>query len=58
MNSAIAIYYGKNNGLFPASPGTLVTPSPPNWQCPAGFAYSYDSSTGLISVTARVAANC
>jgi prepilin-type N-terminal cleavage/methylation domain-containing protein len=59
MNSAIAIYYGKNNGIFPASPGNFVTPSPPNFQCPtAGFEYSYDASTGLISVTTRVAANC
>jgi prepilin-type N-terminal cleavage/methylation domain-containing protein len=59
MNSAIAIYYGKHNGQFPASPGNFVTPSPPVFQCPtAGFEYSYDSSTGLISVTTRVAANC
>jgi prepilin-type N-terminal cleavage/methylation domain-containing protein len=59
MNSAIAIYYGKHNGNFPAAPGSYVSPSPPSFQCPAaGFEYSYDSATGLISVTARVAANC
>jgi prepilin-type N-terminal cleavage/methylation domain-containing protein len=58
MNSAIAIYYGKNNGIFPTSPGTLVNPSPPNWQCPSGFTYSYDSSTGLISVQTRNASLC
>jgi prepilin-type N-terminal cleavage/methylation domain-containing protein len=59
MNSAIAIYYGKNNGLFPANPGKFVSPTPPFFQCPdAGFNYSYDTSTGLISVAPRNAANC
>ena len=35
MRSAVAIYYGKNNGIFPAAwaPWTsLVTPAP-IWQC-------------------------
>jgi prepilin-type N-terminal cleavage/methylation domain-containing protein len=59
MNSAIAIYYGKNNGIFPGTPGNFVTPSPPVFQCPTGgFEYTYISGTGLISVTTRVAANC
>ena len=59
MNSAIAIYYGKHNGNFPATPGNYVSPSPPSFQCStSGFAYTYDVSTGLISVTARVVANC
>ena len=35
MRSAVALYYGKTNGLFPTmgTLNTLVTPSPPTWQC-------------------------
>jgi prepilin-type N-terminal cleavage/methylation domain-containing protein len=56
MNSAIAIYYGKHNGNFPAAPGSYVNPSPPQFQCAAaGFSYSYDANTGLISVSKAVA---
>ena len=59
MNSAIAIYYGKHNGNFPAVPGNYVSPSPPTFQClAAGFEYTYTASTGLISVNPRIAANC
>jgi prepilin-type N-terminal cleavage/methylation domain-containing protein len=35
MRSAVAIYYGKNNGIFPgdtAAVESLVTPAP-QWQC-------------------------
>lgn len=59
MNSAIAIYYGKHNGNFPGSPGLYVSPSPPVFQCAsAGFDYSYDPSTGLITITANDASSC
>jgi type IV pilus assembly protein PilA len=59
MNSAIAIYYGKHNGNFPASPCVYVSPTPPTFQCAAaGFAYSYNAATGLITVTTRDVANC
>jgi type IV pilus assembly protein PilA len=53
MNSAIAIYYGKHNGNFPASPGVYVNPTPPQFQC-ASFDYTYDTDTGLITTTAAV----
>jgi type IV pilus assembly protein PilA len=58
MNSAIAIYYGKHNGNFPAVPGSYVSPSPPSFQCLTGYEYTYNENTGLISVTVRVVANC
>lgn len=59
MNSAIAIYYGKHNGNFPTTPGAYVSPTPPSFQCTStGFEYVYTQATGLISVTARVVANC
>jgi hypothetical protein len=53
MNSAIAIYYGKHNGNFPASPGVYVNPSPPQFQC-SSFGYTYDGNTGLITTSANV----
>ncbi|MBI1893586.1 MAG: hypothetical protein HYS14_05705 [Candidatus Rokubacteria bacterium] len=57
MRSAIAIYYGQHNGNFPGSPGKYVTPSPPVFQC-AGFDYTYDSTTGLITVSGNTASSC
>jgi prepilin-type N-terminal cleavage/methylation domain-containing protein len=58
MRSAITIYYGKHNGHFPASPGVYVVPSPPIFQC-ALLQYSYDTSTGLLTVTSsNTASDC
>jgi prepilin-type N-terminal cleavage/methylation domain-containing protein len=58
MRSAITIYYGKHNGNFPASPGIYVVPNPPVFQCTL-LAYSYDTSTGLLTVTSsNTAADC
>jgi 4-amino-4-deoxy-L-arabinose transferase-like glycosyltransferase len=51
MTSAVAIYYFKHDGTFPAHPGHYVSP-PPVFQCDADqFDYSYDVSTGLFRVT-------
>src|SRR5262249_50693913 len=50
MRSAIAIYYGKNNGIFPGSEGaveSLVTPLL-TWQC-SGTAPTYDSGNGKLT---------
>jgi prepilin-type N-terminal cleavage/methylation domain-containing protein len=52
LRSAVAIYYGKNNGIFPGSPATvnsLVTPSP-IWNCT--ITPTYDSSNGKLTFTA------
>lgn len=57
MRSAVAIYYGKNNGIFPASEAnveTLVTPLPV-WQC--GITPTYDTGNGKITFTATIG-NC
>jgi prepilin-type N-terminal cleavage/methylation domain-containing protein len=56
MRSAVALYYGKNNGLFPATTdavASLTTPYP-TWNCAAP---TYDLANGKISYTATVG-NC
>jgi type IV pilus assembly protein PilA len=55
MRSAVAIYYGKNNGIFPGSRSAvngLVTPAPV-WQC-NGTAPSYDTGNGKLDFTLQV----
>lgn len=57
MRSAIAIYYGKKNGIFPPDETFiegLVTPSP-TWQC--GITPVYTQANGKLDFTATVA-NC
>jgi prepilin-type N-terminal cleavage/methylation domain-containing protein len=57
MRSGVAIYYGKNNGIFPANEGqveSLVTPLP-TWQC--GITPTYDNTNGKITFSATVG-NC
>jgi type IV pilus assembly protein PilA len=54
MRSAVAIYYGKNNGIFPAAVGaveSLVTPAP-TWQC--GTQPTYTAGNGKVDFTAQV----
>lgn len=49
MRSAVAIYYGKNNGIFPGTNTAieaLVTPAP-SWQC--SKTYTYDTANGKIT---------
>lgn len=50
LRSAVAIYYGKNNGLFPVNLGSvnsLVVPAP-SWQCTANVPPTYDAANGKI----------
>lgn len=54
LRSAVAIYYGRTNGLFPGNLGaveSLVTPVP-IYNC--SVLPVYDSSNGLISFTATL----
>jgi type II secretory pathway pseudopilin PulG len=54
MRSAVAIYYGRNNGIFPADVGaveSLVTPAP-TWQC--GTQPTYTPATGQVDFTTTV----
>ena len=54
LRSAVAIYYGKNNGVFPGSMGsinTLVIPTP-SYQCTVNP--TYDTSNGKISYTGTI----
>ena len=55
LRSAVAIYYGRTNGLFPATFGAveaLVQPAPV-YNCTV--APTYDSANGKITFTASVA---
>jgi prepilin-type N-terminal cleavage/methylation domain-containing protein len=53
LRSAVAIYYGQNNGMFPSSGSleTLVTPTPV-WNCTVS--YVYESGNGKITFTANL----
>ena len=56
MRSAVALYYGKTNGLFPSSRGTvntLVTPQP-TWQCTGAPPPTYDKNNGKITFTTTI----
>lgn len=59
LRSSVAIYYGKNNGIFPgwATLQTLVTPAPA-WNCtPAPSASNYDTGNGKVTFSATIG-NC
>lgn len=51
LRSAVAIYYGKNNGVFPASLASINTlvVSTPSYQCTVSP--TYDTSNGKVSYT-------
>ena len=54
LRSAIAIYYGKNNGIFPAAEANveaLVTPAP-TWQC--NTPPTYNTGNGRLDFTVTV----
>ena len=54
MRSAVAIHYGRNNGIFPggeAAVESLVTPAP-TWQC--GTTPSYDTGNGKVTFTVSI----
>jgi type II secretory pathway pseudopilin PulG len=57
VRSAVALYYGKTNGLFPtglSSINTLITPAPA-YQC--GVSPAYDPNNGKLTFTATIG-NC
>jgi prepilin-type N-terminal cleavage/methylation domain-containing protein len=54
MRSAVALYYGKTNGLFPASETNvenLTTPLP-SWNCASP---TYDSTNGKVTYSGTIA---
>ena len=56
MRSAVAIYYGKNNGTFPAdldAINKLVTPKP-TWHC-SRATRTYDKGNGKLTFTPTIA---
>jgi prepilin-type N-terminal cleavage/methylation domain-containing protein len=55
LRSAVALYYGKTNGMFPAnlaSINALITPAP-TYQC--AVAPTYDNANGKVTFTATLA---
>ena len=55
LRSAVAIYYGRSNGMFPATLGaveSLVTPAPV-YNC--SVTPNYDATNGKITFTATLA---
>ena len=53
MRSSVALYYGKNNGLFPADTtavSTLTTPTPV-WACGTP---TYTAANGKLAYTATI----
>ena len=59
VRPAGAIYYGKNNGVFPtkAQLDTLVVPAPPVFQCTGGT-YTADTNNGKITYSPNDIASC
>src|SRR2546422_7107321 len=55
MRSAVALYYGKNNGLFPASRTnvSLLTTPAPTWNCGVP---TYSAANGRIDYTFTIGA--
>jgi prepilin-type N-terminal cleavage/methylation domain-containing protein len=54
MRSGVAIYYGKNNGIFPAAEASveaLITPTP-TWQC--GTPPTYTPANGKLDFNLTV----
>ena len=56
MRSAVALYYGKNNGLFPSDTTAVMnlTTPVPVWNCATPV---YDSGNGKITYSGTVS-NC
>ncbi|MGH7264442.1 MAG: type II secretion system protein [Candidatus Rokuibacteriota bacterium] len=59
LRSASAIYFGKNNGIFPTATtlGTLVVPAPPVFQC-SGGTFASDTTNGKVTYTPNDIASC
>ena len=59
LRSASAIYFGKNNGVFPTGGmlDTLVIPTPPVFQCTGGT-YTIDTANGKVLYSPNDIASC
>jgi type IV pilus assembly protein PilA len=59
IRSAIAIYYGNNDGVFPAAEpaGPPLLQAAPDWQCP-GASHAYDPVTGVETYTPNDISAC
>jgi type IV pilus assembly protein PilA len=60
IRSAIAIYYGKNDGFFPPSTASIDTllQAPAAWQCAGNTGYGYVAATGLASLAINDVSGC
>ena len=59
LRSAIAIYYGMNEGLFPGSQAAVFTLlQAPSWQCPGNSGWGYTAATGIATLAVNDVASC
>ncbi len=62
IRSAIAIYYGINDGIFPSqaslNAGPPLTQAVPNWQCPGNTGWGYTQATGIATLAVNDTSGC
>jgi prepilin-type N-terminal cleavage/methylation domain-containing protein len=62
IRSAIAIYYGKNDGVFPTqgslNGGPPLLQAAPSWQCAGNSGWTYDANTGLAALAVNDTSGC
>ncbi len=62
IRSAIAIYYGQNDGAFPTqaalSSGPPLLQATPDWQRPPNTGWTYDGTNGLAALAVNDLAGC
>jgi prepilin-type N-terminal cleavage/methylation domain-containing protein len=62
IRSAIAIYYGKNDGVFPTqgalNAGPPLLQAAPGWQCAGNSGWTYDINTGLAALAVNDTSGC
>jgi prepilin-type N-terminal cleavage/methylation domain-containing protein len=59
IRSAIAIYYGSNEGIFPSSQATVTSLlQAPAWQCAGNSGWGYAPATGIATLAVNDTSGC
>jgi Tfp pilus assembly protein PilE len=59
IRSAIAIYYGSNEGIFPSSQATVTSLlQAPAWQCAGNSGWGYTPATGIATLAVNDTSGC
>jgi prepilin-type N-terminal cleavage/methylation domain-containing protein len=59
VRSAITIYYGMNDGLFPGNQATvLALLQAPGWQCAGNSGWGYTAATGIATLAVNDVSGC